>query len=217
MAIVPLLLISTKVMMAIRIRGRCVPPISSAKTSLGFGHGSVVDIRTVMYDSRKQPKMKVSLRRKIHIMAFPQDALLNARWSEDQSETMDRQPAAGGAAMASRMCVVGAMSGMGPTLSERTGADRVEPEEGGRVREQAEKHDPDHEEEMPVRGAQLDAQAQRVHPCAAPQLGAGLAQGGQTAQHVQAVDRGDQVEERVGRSEERRVGKECRSRWSPYH
>ena len=23
--------------------------------------------------------------------------------------------------------------------------------------------------------------------------------------------------ERVGRSEERRVGKECRSRWSPYH
>src|SRR5258707_5704702 len=25
------------------------------------------------------------------------------------------------------------------------------------------------------------------------------------------------VEERRGRSEERRVGKECRSRWSPYH
>ena len=24
-------------------------------------------------------------------------------------------------------------------------------------------------------------------------------------------------EETVGRSEERRVGKECRSRWSPYH
>ena len=23
--------------------------------------------------------------------------------------------------------------------------------------------------------------------------------------------------ERIGRSEERRVGKECRSRWSPYH
>ena len=23
--------------------------------------------------------------------------------------------------------------------------------------------------------------------------------------------------ERLGRSEERRVGKECRSRWSPYH
>jgi hypothetical protein len=54
--------------------------------------------------------MKVSLRRKIHIMAFPQDALLNARWSEDQSATMDLQPAATGAA-ASRMCV-GAVSGM---------------------------------------------------------------------------------------------------------
>src|SRR2546425_13299262 len=28
---------------------------------------------------------------------------------------------------------------------------------------------------------------------------------------------GDLVLARVGRSEERRVGKECRSRWSPYH
>ena len=26
-----------------------------------------------------------------------------------------------------------------------------------------------------------------------------------------------QGEERLSRSEERRVGKECRSRWSPYH
>ena len=25
------------------------------------------------------------------------------------------------------------------------------------------------------------------------------------------------IEEKGGRSEERRVGKECRSRWSPYH
>ena len=25
------------------------------------------------------------------------------------------------------------------------------------------------------------------------------------------------LEDRTGRSEERRVGKECRSRWSPYH
>ena len=29
--------------------------------------------------------MKVSLRRKIHIMALPQETFLNARWSEDQS------------------------------------------------------------------------------------------------------------------------------------
>jgi len=39
----------------------------------GVGHGTVVDIRAVIYDSRKQLKMKVSLRRKIHIMAFPQE------------------------------------------------------------------------------------------------------------------------------------------------
>ena len=45
---VPLLLISTKVMIAIRISGMSWPPMCSAKTSLGFGHGTVVDIRTVM-------------------------------------------------------------------------------------------------------------------------------------------------------------------------
>ena len=28
---------------------------------------------------------------------------------------------------------------------------------------------------------------------------------------------GDLAEDIAGRSEERRVGKECRSRWSPYH
>ena len=27
----------------------------------------------------------------------------------------------------------------------------------------------------------------------------------------------DEIPEEVSRSEERRVGKECRSRWSPYH
>src|SRR2546430_10511877 len=92
MAIVPLLLIKMKVMMAIRMRGMVVSPIVKAKTSLGLGQGTVVDIRTVMYDSRKQLKMKVSLRRKIHIMAFPQETFLNARWSEDQSAAMPCQP-----------------------------------------------------------------------------------------------------------------------------
>ena len=28
---------------------------------------------------------------------------------------------------------------------------------------------------------------------------------------------GDDAQDMIGRSEERRVGKECRSRWSPYH
>ena len=48
MAIVPLLLIRTKVMMAIRMRGIVGPPIRSANTSLGLGQGMVVDERTVM-------------------------------------------------------------------------------------------------------------------------------------------------------------------------
>ena len=35
-------------------------------------------------------------------------------------------------------------------------------------------------------------------------------------QHKRSRDPGDS-KEMVARSEERRVGKECRSRWSPYH
>src|SRR3972149_2250011 len=96
MAIVPLLLIRMKVMMAIRMRGMLLPKSVSAKTSLGLGQGTVVDIRTVMYEIRKLLKMKVSLRRKIHIMALPQGTFLNARWSEDQSATMPCTPSASG-------------------------------------------------------------------------------------------------------------------------
>ena len=47
---------------------------------------------------RKQLKMKVSLSRKIHIIAFFQDTCLKARWSEDQSATMPRQPGGRGRA-----------------------------------------------------------------------------------------------------------------------
>src|SRR2546422_8229406 len=96
MAIVPLLLIRMKVMMAMRMSGIFLPQSSKAKTSLGLGQGSVVDMRTVMYEIRKQLKMKVSLRRKIHIMALPQGTFLNARWSEDQSATMPWMPSGSG-------------------------------------------------------------------------------------------------------------------------
>src|SRR5213594_3900725 len=96
MAMVPLLLIRTKVMMAIRSRGMLLPNIVRPKTSLGLGHGSVVDIRTVMYEIRKELNMNVSLRRKIHIMALPQGTFLNARWSEDQSATMPSMPSGSG-------------------------------------------------------------------------------------------------------------------------
>jgi hypothetical protein len=47
-AIVPLLLIRMKVMMAMRMSGISVPPMCKAKTLLGLGQGTVVDIRTVM-------------------------------------------------------------------------------------------------------------------------------------------------------------------------
>src|SRR3990170_8459441 len=85
-----------KVMMAIRRSGTLWPNIVSENTSLGFGQGSVVDMRTVMYEIRKELKMKVSLRRKIHILALPQGTFLKARWSEDQSETMPGTPSGSG-------------------------------------------------------------------------------------------------------------------------
>src|SRR5205823_8715899 len=85
-----------KVMIANRMRGILLPPIVNAKTSLGFGHGTVVDIRTVMYEIKKELKMKVSLRRKIHIMALPQGTFLNARWSEDQSAMIPCKPSGSG-------------------------------------------------------------------------------------------------------------------------
>jgi len=47
-AIVPLLVISTKVMIAISSSGTCVAPTCSANTSLGLGHWAVIDARTVM-------------------------------------------------------------------------------------------------------------------------------------------------------------------------
>src|SRR3990170_3265674 len=85
-----------KVLTAIRMRGIFLPQSVKANTSLGLGQGSVVDIRTVMYEIRNEVKMKVSLTRKIHIMALPQGTFLNARWSEDQSATMPCTPSASG-------------------------------------------------------------------------------------------------------------------------
>src|ERR1700716_404001 len=88
---VPLLVISTMVMIAMRMSGMRAFPMLSAKTSLGLGHGTVVDIRTFMYEVRKQVKMKVSLRRKIHIIALPQGTR-NACLSEAQSDTTPGKP-----------------------------------------------------------------------------------------------------------------------------
>src|SRR6266487_3030834 len=68
----------------------------SANTSLGLGQGTVVDMRTVMYEIKNELKMNVSLSRKIHIIALPQGTFLNALWSDDQSATMPRTPPTSG-------------------------------------------------------------------------------------------------------------------------
>ena len=56
-----------------------------------------------------------------------------------------------------------------------------------------------------------------------PLVNAGLSQKTTIVRFVKDVKAGEEIkkgmlqEVEVGRSEERRVGKECRSRWSPYH
>src|SRR5438132_6332923 len=61
-----------------------------------------------------------------------------------------------------------------------------------------------------------------VQTCALPILLSGYAGGTKATADYEMVSRGDtghaeSVEIVFDRSEERRVGKECRSRWSPYH
>src|SRR5262245_21509661 len=139
--------------------------------------------------------MKVSLRRKIHIMAFPHETFLNARWSEDQSATMPRQP--GGrvgaapisASVASAMC----SSSSGQQLAT-DGGELADPR-----RQQSEQDEPEHEQKMPVEGAQLQAQAHLVHVKASPQLVAGHPQSHEAAQQVQSVQAGEQIKKGVGR------------------
>src|SRR3989442_3760794 len=61
--------------------------------------------------------------------------------------------------------------------------------------------------------------AQLAHPHIVPLIDSGEAAG--LLYYVQPHVPGGSLRERLlehrGRSEERRVGKECRSRWSPYH
>src|SRR3979490_3394875 len=86
MAMVPLLVINTMVMIAMSSSGTSWPPMSRENTLLGFGQVAVVDMRTFMYEVRKQVKMNVSLSRKIHIIALPHGTG-NACLSPDQSAT----------------------------------------------------------------------------------------------------------------------------------
>src|SRR4029453_6026976 len=113
-ALVPDLLIRTKVMIAISSRGTLWPNSVRENTSLGLGHGTIVDPRTVMYEIRKLPKMNVSDSRKIHIIGLPQGTPLNARWSDEKSATTLCRPVAGVAAGAVPAASCGAMGSISP-------------------------------------------------------------------------------------------------------
>src|SRR5256886_11571543 len=77
-----------------------------------------------------------------------------------------------------------------------------------------EQEQPHHVDEMPVPGGEFEAEMLGRREM--PEIGADQAHGQEHGadQHMEAVEAGRHEE---GRSEERRVGKECRSRWSPYH
>ena len=63
---------------AISNKGTLVPKTVNPKTSLAYGHGTTVDARAVINEIKKQLKINVSLKRKIHIMALPQGTPLKA-------------------------------------------------------------------------------------------------------------------------------------------
>jgi hypothetical protein len=69
----------------------------------------------------------------------------------------------------------------------------------GPAGEQVHQNEPHQQKEMPVEGTELDALAQPIQRDAAPGRVRGAAQGHQPAQHVQAVQSGDEIEEGIGR------------------
>src|SRR3982074_31774 len=91
MAMVPLLVINTMVMIAMSSSGTSCPPMSRENTLLGFGQVAVVDMRTFMYEVRKHVKMNVSLSKKIHIIALPHGTGKTC-WSPDQSDATPCRP-----------------------------------------------------------------------------------------------------------------------------
>src|SRR5690606_26023993 len=123
--------------------GTSTPNTWSPKTSLGFGHGTAVEMRTFMYDTRKHEKMNVSLTRKIHIIALP-----HGTWkvclSADQSETMLRQPSGRSRPIAvTPSCAIGLISSAAAVRRTRS-----------RRQQQPEESEPDQQQEMPVRRAE---------------------------------------------------------------
>src|SRR6266404_4561864 len=121
--------------------------------------------------------MKVSLRRKIHIMAFPQETFLKARWSEDQSAAMPRKPAGRVMGVPVFVSAVSAIA-TDPSLGEQLATDGDEivcP-----ARQQTEQDQPNQQQEMPVDSAEFHAQQYLRHLGASPHLGSRSAEGRQS-------------------------------------
>src|SRR4029077_4430365 len=104
--------------------------------------------------------MKVSLRRKIHIMALPQETFLKARWSEDQSATMPRQPEGRVGTAAPVFASATSVICSKPSSGQQPAADNGEIAHPGR--QKAEQDEPEGEQKMPIDGAQPHAQAHVV-------------------------------------------------------
>src|SRR5690606_31835715 len=194
------------VMIAISSSGTSAPKACSAKTSLGFGHGTVVEMRTFMYETRKHVNMNVSLTRKIHIIALP-----HGTWKVclacDQAETMLRQPSADSscAIALTPCCAMALVSSRSPgprrCVRSRRSAALCGSLRSGR-HQQPEQTDPDDEQKMPVRRAQADAhigadqrigvaRVERAHPKSRS------SEHEKTADEMQPVDRRQQNEEGV--------------------
>ena len=158
------------------------PPMCSAKTSLGLGHGTVVDIRTFMYEVRKQVKMKVSQSRKIHIMALPHGTG-KACLSADKSAATPLQPSGTAASVCGVMAPWNGIPRHQVTAARRTA--RARPAAGNASRR--------------AQSSTLRRTSISSAPLAS-RMRRRLAQHLQAAEQVQAVHGGQQVEERDRRA-----------------
>src|SRR3954452_23944198 len=155
--------------------------------------------------------MKVSLRRKSHIMALPQWTLRKACRSADQSVTMPCPPSSGEESSAVSLinsCCAICDNPSWPFLggesyvnisSVHVVQSLVHPGVVVVGQHQGEQPQPDHQQEVPVKCAKLQAEAQRGEWDAVVQFGAGSGQCHHSAGNVQGVQRCQQVEEGVGR------------------
>src|SRR5512138_1193260 len=154
--------------------------MSSANTSLGFGHATCVDMRTCMYETRKQEKMNVSESRKIHIIALPHGTG-KACLSPAKSVTTLRRPSAACACWIDSVITSTAIGASGKS---------------SRGEQQPEQHEPHGEQEMPVDAAELHRDPRAADRRAAvAQPRRRTTPDDEPADHVQRVHGGEQVEE----------------------